>query len=625
MYTLNRFATGIVMTTLMLLLVVQVSVCAEAPDPEELVDLWGAQKESFLDPRPGTTALDSRMYAIWDRLLDQGISRSPWMAMAYTVEGQALMTLDQSRKALWSFRTALDFDPGYLPAIRAQFLSSYRTGFGALLQSIKAYLMARTVHLNFWNRCLVFANLFLVLVSAITVFLVVFVVTMTIRFTPLLLHDLSERFPLISNPMLERSIIVVLCILPLLLGLGLFWNSIWLLVLLHSYFKVRELRFIWFIVALLFAIIPLQLARVAVLQASEDGSIAALTHAQDGGYSENVISVLESIRKLNPENARMRFVAGMLYKRGSHYFEALREYLEYVRMDDTDPNGHINLGNIYFILNNLNEAIAEYRKAENLAPENAAVYFNLSKAYLHQFKFQQASEMLKKAGDLDSRLVTQHTELPTTTPNRMLIDMTIPNSWIRTELYRYWTTALVDETQYWQRPGPWLTIEGYLVTMVGLVITLLLLLALRDRIVRAGFCAMCSQPRCRICSKDGDSQYCSHCQLVFLKKGQIDSKEREKKMREIGVRVDVKRRTALALTIAFPGSGDLYLGRFWRGFMIGFLWIISIFYVLYSNHRLMIPNEFISIGQNLELTLWFLLMVAIYTISMVLMIREKQD
>ncbi len=613
------------MTGLVCLFVVQTSIGADAPDPEELIDLWGAQKESFLDPRPGTTALDSRMYAIWEHILDQGISRSPWIAMAYTVEGQALLTLNQSRKALWSFRTALDFDPGYIPAIRAQFMSSYKTGFGSLLQSIKAYVMARTVHLNFWNRCLAFANLCLVLVSAITVFLVVFALTMTIRFTPLLLHDLSERFPMISNQMLERSIIVVLCVLPLLLGLGLFWNSLWLLVLLHPYFKIKELRFVWFIVALLFAIIPLQLARVAVLQAAEDGSIAVLTHAQDGGYSGNAISLLESVRKLNPDNAKMRFVAGMLYKRGSHYFEALREYLEYVRMDGADPYGHINLGNIYFILNNLNEAIAEYRKAENLSPDNAAIYFNLSKAYLHQFKFQQATEMLKKAGDLDARLVARQTELSTTTPNRMLIDMTIPDSWIRTELYRYWTAALVDETRFWQRPGPWLTIEGYLISMVGLVMTMLLSLALKDRVVRAGFCAMCSQPRCRMCVKEGDSQYCSHCQLIFLKKSQIDSKEREKKMREIGVRVDVKRRTALALTIAFPGSGELYLGRFWRGFIIGFLWISSIFYVLYASRRLLIPYEFISIGQNLDLALWFFLMLVIYSVSMLLMIREKQD
>ena len=96
-------------------------------------------------------------------------------------------------------------------------------------------------------------------------------------------------------------------------------------------------------------------------------------------------------------------------------------------------------------------------------------------------------------------------------------------------------------------------------------------------------------------------------------------------MREIGVRVDVKRRTALALTIAFPGSGELYLGRFWRGFIIGFLWISSIFYVLYASRRLLIPYEFISIGQNLDLALWFFLMLVIYSVSMLLMIREKQD
>lgn len=601
-------------------------VASESFDPDQLIDLWASQKETLKDRRPGTIALDSKLYPIWELLMNQGVSRSSWLAMGYTIEGRSLLALDQKQEAMWAFRSALDFDRGYIPAVRVMLLSSYKTGFGSFLSAMKAYLSVLFISKDMWGWLLTIGNLALVLSSSILVFFVLFSICTTIRFFSLLMHDLTERYSEIPNKLVLRGIIIVFCMLPLLLGMGLFWTALWLIAISQGYLHQKELKFIWFLIVLLVMIIPLHLVRVAILQAVEDGYLAAVVYAQDAGYSSNAIEKLESNRRLNPDNSRSRFIAGTLYKRGANYFEALREYLEYTRMNDSDPNGHVNLGNIYFILNNLNEAIAEYRKAENLNPENAAIYFNLSKAYLHQFKFQQATEMLKKASEIDPQLVSANTELPTVTPNRMLIDMSIPNAWIYSEFSRYWTIALIDTAQYWQKPGLWLSLEGYLVTIAGFVLLLLMQIMFKSKFNRSHFCTMCAQPTCRICAKDNDSKhYCAHCQLVFLKKGQLDAKERESKMKEISCRTDLKRRYALTFAVAVPGAGDLYLGRLWRGFSMSMLWIMCVFFLLYSNQRMLVPPAFLSIGDYIQVIFWIVLMMIIYSISIFFMIREKRD
>jgi hypothetical protein len=293
----------------------------------------------------------------------------------------------------------------------------------------------------------------------------------------------------------------------------------------------------------------------------------------------------------------------------------LKEYLEYTRLEPRDAKGHINLGNIYFILNNINEAVSEYRRAESLDRNNPIIYFNLSRAYLHQFKFEQATEILKKASRLNPEVVNYYTEIHSSNPNRLLIDSIYSSDWILSEIPELWAKALAQQDIFWYRLGPGLGMSGTAIVMMSTILLLLILQVFKGKFLLSQFCIMCGQAFCHRCQDGSSEKYCSRCQMMFSKRSMINQKEREKMLREISRRGRQKWLTSLFLTILMPGSGSLYVNEYKKGIFLLGTWAFLNSFVLLKYASVIQSFDVPHIKTYFSVVIWLISLVSVYLIA----------
>ena len=83
--------------------------------------------------------------------------------------------------------------------------------------------------------------------------------------------------------------------------------------------------------------------------------------------------------------------------------EAVAAYREAIRLNPDDPKGHHNLGVALYAQEELAGAVAAYREALRLQPDYAKAHFNLGVALTDLGQFTDAAAHLRRSSDLDAR------------------------------------------------------------------------------------------------------------------------------------------------------------------------------------------------------------------------------
>ncbi|MBN1356385.1 tetratricopeptide repeat protein [bacterium] len=593
---------------------------------ESLVDFWEAQQRVLHDPRSGTMAIDSAKQAMLDLKLNSGVRHSSLLAALYASEATRLIDENQPDKAVWACRSALEMDPSYLPACRVLVIASARKSVVSFVSSM--YISARTWFTAFkdpWFEFVTAGNTALVLIVAIALCAAISVLVFTLKYISLLRNDIQVLMPPKTPGYFSLIVMGILLIGPLIGGMGVLWTLFIWIVASYLYMRRKEKLYFACLWLAILAILPLNIARVSVVKAFDDGFLQTIHYVRSGGYSARAIDSIRHYLVKYPEKNKLHFMMGLLYKHGDRYFDSLKEYLEYARLVPSDASGHINLGNIYFVLNNLGEAISEYRRAENTDPGNAAVYYNLSKAYFHQFKFAQATEMLKRASNLDPQLVAYYTEIHSTNPNRLLIDASIPDAWFWEEVPPLLSSALADQDRFWIKLGPNLNFAGTALTLAIMTLILLIIQMTHHRFMVSRYCVMCGQPTSVRMRKDAHDGICSLCDLAVMKKGQIESEKRESRLKGINRRTRRKSFTAVTLSILYPGAGELYLGKLNRGCCFTVLWSFLLAGWFTADLRLNAFGRVPAVGDTVLLALHLGFMVLIYILSLFSIVRGLKE
>ncbi|MBN1552766.1 tetratricopeptide repeat protein [bacterium] len=622
----NRISlpTGIVCLMLLFTFVLA-NVCSAAENTQSIDELWQIQAERLFDRYANAIVMAAAKETLIDYNLNNGVTLSPQLAAAYVVSAQKLVQQERYDAALWALESALEMDGGFIPAARGRIVVSFKKNifsvFGPFLTSFLTYWKAFS---NIYQQLILLGNLSNTLILTFLINMVILVTALVVRYSNLFHHEILERLPLKVPPKVIWIFVILILVLPFLLGFGVFWMFLWWLLLLSFYIGKRERTLLMLSYLFLFAILPLNVFRVAVLLAHDDGLIQVMAYTYHGaGYSAESIDRLSAHLDRSSSKAHMHFLKGMLYKRGGYYFDALKEYMEYTRIERSDAIGHLNLGNIYFILNNIGEAIAEYRKAENTDPNNAAIYCNLSKAYSHQFKFQQMDSMLKKANDLNPKLVSKFTDNLSSNPNRMLLDGLFPKKWIWQEFEQFYERSFAEQENHWRKLGPGLGMRSALTVLFSVFVIFLIIPAISKRMNVSRFCIKCGASMCPRCQKNSDSKkFCSHCQMMITKKGQVDPKDRDKNLRDVNTRVRRRKLTKICLTVLFPGMGAVYDGRLTSGFILALLWSFSLSTLITAQTWLPVSWLVPQLGQLYETVILISLMLIIYCFSLLLIIRE---
>jgi len=103
---------------------------------------------------------------------------------------------------------------------------------------------------------------------------------------------------------------------------------------------------------------------------------------------------------LNPNDARTWENLAQLYRNLINFAQgadqwAIAAYRQAIINDPVNPRIRLNLGGLYYVLGNYEQAVQLFQQAVNLKPDYANGYYNLAAAYREQKKYQEAYQAMQ--------------------------------------------------------------------------------------------------------------------------------------------------------------------------------------------------------------------------------------
>lgn len=298
------------------------------------------------------------------------------------------------------------------------------------------------------------------------------------------------------------------------------------------------------------------------------------------------------------------FSYALALKREGHYNEAIDIYKKLASPPNKpDPRVHINLGNAYYGIKDLEAANASYKNSIAITPLPSA-YYNLSQVHREMLDFVRGDEYFTSAAKLSPDAVSRFSSIMSGNPNRFVVDETLPMSLI-------WENAF-------KRSG---SFSGILLLTTGIGIIMIPLFHSLDRRVkhRARSCIKCGTTFCGKCSKAISwKEICPLCYRSLIRIDTVDSRERVARLLMTYQSQDRRRKTAKLLSYMIPGAGQIYSGRILSGLF--FLWPCS--FALIS----LLMSRLLSFGLSSFSHIWLIPVAALiicltYALSILHMIK----
>lgn len=122
-------------------------------------------------------------------------------------------------------------------------------------------------------------------------------------------------------------------------------------------------------------------------------------------------SLFSDTVKKSPDSSHVHNNFGVACAKRGQIDEAIREYIEALRLKPRRANVHNNLGNAYFMKGRIDEAIKEYRAVVEIAPGFDEGYYNLGVVYYDSGKIDEAINEYQTAVKLNPNHLDAHFNL----------------------------------------------------------------------------------------------------------------------------------------------------------------------------------------------------------------------
>jgi tetratricopeptide (TPR) repeat protein len=365
------------------------------------------------------------------------------------------------------------------------------------------------------------------------------------------------------NPVYARMYALGLVVSPLLFGLDPLVLGLFYLALFYPMMDMSE-KYTAFIAAVLWGLIPFLYVGIANFNAVRSDTLlrAHLTQFFQGDYQQ----AIQRYRDLNVSGDmedRTNLNIGLLQKASGDYPAALKTFQMISEASVFWKEAHNNIGNIYFIIKQYQDAIDHYEAVLEKHPNYATPLYNKSVVNARIGNRDQANTERNKAFGLDPSLRER-------VGSQELSDL----------------TAVLDG-----RPPPLERLSGLFFSFQGvnvgqrllnlpffipglIVILVLILCVTHDRIrivdQQAKACKNCG--RIFLPSDSPNSEWCSQCVSIFLKKEDLPGEAKMKKHAE--VRSFQRRRFQLRLfgLLVLPGFAKFQSDQTWLGFLLLSVW-----------------------------------------------------
>jgi tetratricopeptide (TPR) repeat protein len=405
-------------------------------------------------------------------------------------------------------------------------------------------------------------NLILSLVLTCLVLLCVVALILAFRVWPLFSHELNER-PLKAFPPSAQYSLGLLCLLfPLVLGLGLLWSTVLLLLIAAPYLTLRERICVSLLLALL-AALPSGYRWVAtrhVLAASPGFALAK--SVEEGGRGDGLVQALARWRGEEPANGLAHYYLGIALKRRGDLPQAEAALLEAARLMPRETSVLVGLGNLHYLRGRLAEAEAAYRTAAAHSP-SAAAQMNLFKLHAQRLQIEQSREARNRGEQLDPHMAQTLSRFHGQGGAEFVVDESVPRETLLAGLAPAAQDVAAVAEGLWGAP-----LRGVPLPYLPHVAALLFLLfwthvALRGRMPAVRRCRQCGAPFCPRCQKSPkEKEYCQPCATVFRpRQAGVAAFVKVRRIREGEEWARHERTRIGVLGSLLPGGSDLYRGQ----------------------------------------------------------------
>lgn len=478
-------------------------------------------------------------------LASQAIESDPRWWEAYLLRARILWGTDKAQVVA----AALDLATGVVQAWRSPWIS-YRLMGSTLAGLLLAVLLA------------------LLLYAAVLVF----------KYHPLLAHDLSEGRLAKLPGRAHSSLALLLILLPLATGLGLYWSALFALVILAPYSLDRE-RVVASALLVLAALLPLgylALSQWHLAQASP--RLATAAEAEAGGRGEDLVAAAEAWAREEPQRGLPQYYLGLVRKRRGELAQAQVHLAQAVSLAPRLAPAQVALGNVLYLQGDLEGAEAAYLRAVGLQPRIASARANLGQLYAQRLQLDRANRELTETAALDpamASLLSRHRG-QSASGESVLVDEPVdlrslwgamPSAADAGRLADALWGGLLRWVPLMASPLAWLAGVGGLWSVT----------LWRRRRGFARGCRNCGKPFCPKCQTSiREEHYCPSCAAVFRVKEGVAAYVKVRRIREVEEWQSRRRRRHGILGVLFPGAGHLYAGDTVGGIIMLLLAVICL-------------------------------------------------
>jgi tetratricopeptide (TPR) repeat protein len=442
-------------------------------------------------------------------------------------------------------------------------------------------------------------NAFYILANAVLMTFIVFGIVILTRYLPLYTYDIRRNMAQEIPTLLINSLKILVLFLPFFLRLDILWSIFFWCVLLWGYVSKREKQLVAiFLIALVY--LPFFLRSFSsTLDGASSDIIFEMNQMNHEDWGRGTEEKLKAWLVNHPNDSEVLFSLGLAEKRLGRYPEAAEFYRRAIQENPRFSEAVSNLGNVYLAQKQTASAIASYQQAIGINPGRGAYYYNLWRAYSQEsYLSTKVDQTFQKAQQLDPELISYYSDIDSPSPNRLLIDETLPPS-------RFWKRLLnqfvgkegflfrLFKAWFEKTPSrvPFLTPVLFLGFLIGM-----------GRYCRAKRfftrCPMCGSPTHRFYSgTSGQDFICFNCYRMFIQKEKLHPKVVEKKSYQVQQFQKQNRFMSRFLSFFFVGFGYLWREQIFKGLFLLFIFFLFILRFVYWSGA--IPSPFPRLSLNL--------------------------
>jgi tetratricopeptide (TPR) repeat protein len=544
-----------------------------------LESLWFQRKAFLADGRGADAERQSAL--IRNFCTEEGVTRLDAVSGALLSEGKRQLDEGSYERAMASLDLAESFAPG-TPQIhfgRAATLWSSGEGYLEAVQQLGLGVSSSLTRA--WTGLDLPSQLALVMVIAFLGSVFVFAGLMVFKYQLPFRHEVEEWMSRQRAEAWGPAVGWGILFLPLLTWYLAGWLALYWIVIMFRFMRRGE-RLTAIVLLVLTAVsVPAFRISVALYGMLTDPAVRITLDSAAGSYSPERVVKLRELVDAHPEDPVYRFLLAGLYKDGRYLDEAHTEYRKVLELDPGIYQAHINVGNIYYLLGQYAEAVAEYGKALALRPDSLHAYYNTYLAQSESFHFREAEESLRRAQQIDPDAATRLLSSRGESENRaMVLDASIQvgSVWRAALEGRPLRASMASEAAegVWQPlPRQFLNVLSFSALLSVALCAITLVIGRVSRAARR--CIRCGRPFCHRCRTGREAQeYCSQCLHLFVIGDGLAPETKTRKMYEVERYDRTRRRVRNFLSLVLPGAAHLIRGRAARGCMLLFCWIAAV-------------------------------------------------